>query len=151
MPNWCRNNITIRGDAGQRQALLSKVQQDYDEDKLEIRTDGFEIYENADYSMIYIMSANTPPMKFVEDLSEGHPELRFTISYYEPGWAFCGFAEVAGGISYKEEFDIGCFKEQEPLYNNVQNQHGERAVAGWDMVYADECECEACLAEKVEG
>ncbi len=84
MPNWCENELTIRGRSGVL-ACLEAIKGEPDEDATDTR------------ATIAFRTAWSPPEPVILELSKQFPKLTFTLKYWEGGAAFRGILRVKAG------------------------------------------------------
>ena len=154
MPNWCENTLTITGNEEQKKDFFSKVikvinnEQVFDLSALFPYPEGLEQnwYDweinnwgtkwgnceifSFEEDCVKFDSAWSPPIKWIENISNQYPELDFRLSYIEPGMCFCGvfegnfkdgFYDVEGEIVYTDEDDkVVVYDSNKSMYKYVE-------------------------------
>ena len=74
-----------------------------------------EVTANTDYIFITFSSAWSPPISFVQKVSEDYPKLSFQIEFSEPGADFAGMERYEGGERIDEEIrECECCECEQP-------------------------------------
>lgn len=129
MPNWCENTLTVSGETkdlakfkrrakAKNTALsLNKLlplpkKQEANWYNWHIENWGTKwdveaelIAESNEYITYEFMSAWSPPVIWLETISEQYPALDFTIKYDEPSMGYMGLATASQGVLSDKTID----------------------------------------------
>ena len=133
MPNWCGNRLVVRGDSASIAAfwednkesmedaedetyleelsfkravpLLDNEDRDERGEKWGTSQDAYEVgVSETDGMLEYdILTAWSPPTKWLATVAEKNPALEFRLDYTEPGENFAGNVEYRGGAVVSEQ------------------------------------------------
>jgi hypothetical protein len=157
MPNWCSNSITITGpvekiqalravsiDKGLLEAMAPLGDWEYDRaveawgTKWDISNEGLEYEDNGDGTATiggWADSAWAPPVEAFQTYSNANPEVTMELQYFEPGMAFIGVWDNAGGDAYWDKLDelLDTTAEEDPVLYGLLEDFNV-----WDWYEPDE-------------
>ena len=128
MPNWCSNNLVIRGSVetlsqlkpvletgeGLLEAIKPIGEWQYGDaveawgTKWDVSTEGLQFTDNGDGTAEiegYFDSAWSPPVEAFQQLAEDWDSCYIELKYFEPGMGFVGVFDSEGGDAYYEGVD----------------------------------------------
>lgn len=128
MPNWCLCSLEIRGPAAAVEEFIRKNRTESaalsfsaqmpvpagESDPCEWASEHWgtkwepdvnqcEWHKDEGVTSIDMMTAWSPPIEWLVQVSRLHPELTFTLEYDEPSMDFSGKVEIRNGVTLKDD------------------------------------------------